>query len=98
MPIISFKNSATKDIAEQVISKASLRLLPKELHRIAFYKFCILEAAESLEELFSVPGLRLEALRGDRKGQYSIRINSKYRICFKWDKAKISAVEIIDYH
>jgi proteic killer suppression protein len=59
-----------------------------------------LEVAESLLELGVLPGNRLEALKGNRKGQYSIRINDQWRICFRWDAAKggFADVEIVDYH
>jgi toxin HigB-1 len=57
----------------------------------------ILNAATSLIDL-ALPGLRLEKLSGDRKGQYSIRINRQYRVCFKWDAGNAFEVEIVDYH
>jgi proteic killer suppression protein len=57
----------------------------------------LLDAASSLNDL-QLPGLRLEALKGDRKGQYSIRINDQYRICFEWRDGDAYDVEIVDYH
>jgi len=68
--------------------------------RQAWKRLEILEAATSLDELRALPSNRLEALRGDRRGQYSIRINNQWRICFKWSKgaAGPSNVEIVDYH
>jgi toxin HigB-1 len=59
-----------------------------------------LESARSLAELAAVPGNRLEALKGDRRGQHSIRINDQWRICFEWNEAEKAAydVEIVDYH
>ena len=58
----------------------------------------MLDDAESLKDLAAVPGNRLEALRGDRKGQHSIRINDQWRICFHWREGAAEGVEIVDYH
>ncbi len=58
----------------------------------------ILDAATSLKDLSGLPGNRLEALKGNRKGQYSIRINDRWRICFEWRKGIAENVEIVDYH
>ena len=74
------------------------RRLPSDLHRRAFKKLAILNAAVALENLKVPPGNALEALRGDRKGQYSIRINDQYRICFQWRDGNAFEVEIADYH
>ncbi len=60
-------------------------------------RLALLDAATSLRDL-QLPGLRLEALKGDRKGQYSIRINDQYRICFEWQDGDAHDVEIVDYH
>jgi toxin HigB-1 len=57
-----------------------------------------LDAAEALQDLAAIPGNRLEALRGDRKGQHSIRVNDQWRICFRWNNGKAHDVEIVDYH
>lgn len=65
---------------------------------IAARKLALLDAAETLEFLRSPPGNRLEALKGDRVGQHSIRVNDQYRICFRWTKAGPAEVEIVDYH
>ncbi len=72
--------------------------MPYKLHSKAQVKLARLSAAGSLEDLSSLPGNRFEALKGDRKGQYSVRINDQYRICFKWEKEHAAAVEITDYH
>lgn len=66
--------------------------------RAALRKLVMLDAAESLDDLRVPPGNRLEKLRGDREGQYSIRINQQWRICFAWTAAGPSDVEIVDYH
>jgi proteic killer suppression protein len=64
----------------------------------ALRKLDMLEAANALNDLRSPPGNRLEALKGNRKGQHSIRINDQWRICFVWTPAGPSNVEIVDYH
>ena len=66
--------------------------------KIATRKLAQLDAAETLEFLRSPPGNRLEALKGDRKGQFSIRINDQYRLCFRWTAAGPTDVELVDYH
>jgi proteic killer suppression protein len=68
------------------------------LAKIATRKLAQLDAAETLEFLRSPPGNRLEALKGDRKGQYSIRVNDRYRLCFRWTAGGPTDVEIVDYH
>jgi proteic killer suppression protein len=65
---------------------------------VATRKLAMLEAAQTLEFLRSPPGNRLEALKGDRNGQHSIRINDQYRICFRWTAEGPTDVEIVDYH
>jgi len=65
---------------------------------VAMRKLAQLDAAETLEFLRSPPGNRLEALKGDRAGQYSIRINDQYRLCFRWAVGGPEDVEIVDYH
>ncbi len=67
-------------------------------HRAARKKLEMLNAATSLEDLGLIPGNRLEALRGDREGQYSIRINEQWRLCFQWRDGDAYEVEIVDYH
>lgn len=65
---------------------------------VAERKLAQLEAAESLDFLASPPGNRLEALKGDRQGQHSIRINDQFRLCFRWTSEGAEDVEIVDYH
>ncbi|HLE25126.1 MAG TPA: type II toxin-antitoxin system RelE/ParE family toxin [Thermodesulfobacteriota bacterium] len=74
------------------------RKLPTQMLRPALRKLLILDAAESLVDLRIPPGNRLEKLKGDREGQYSIRINDRWRICFRWRGGDAYAVEITDYH
>lgn len=72
--------------------------MPADLHRRAFKKLAILNAAVQLENLRVPPGNHLEALRGERSGQHSIRINDQYRVCFAWRDGNAFDVEIVDYH
>jgi len=69
----------------------------QSIEKTARIRLELLEAATSLEDL-RLPGLRLEALKGDRRGQYSIRINDQFRICFAWRDGDSHDVEIVDYH
>lgn len=68
------------------------------IHRQIEKKLQILDMATNLEDLKQLPGNRFEALKGDRKGQYSIRINIQWRICFRWEDSEPFDVEIVDYH
>jgi proteic killer suppression protein len=96
--IYNFRNKATEDINYGRVTKNSLKLLPKTLHQKAQIKLARISAATSLEDLRELRGNRLETLQGDRQGQYSIRINDQYRICFRWLQENAYDVEIIDYH
>ncbi len=90
----SFADAETRKIFEGTVS----RKLPVAIQKAARRKLVYLDDAEDLRDLLAPPGNRLEALRGDRAGQYSIRINDQYRICFKWAQGKAKDVEIVDYH
>ena len=72
--------------------------LPTQIHRGALRKLLVLDAAEALQDLRIPPGNRLEKLKGNRKGQHSIRINDQWRVCFKWRDGDAYSVEIVDYH
>ncbi len=72
--------------------------LARPLQRAALRKLLLLDAAESLDDLRVPPGNRLEKLAGDRKGQYSIRVNDQYRVCFRWEGGDAHDVELVDYH
>jgi len=96
--INSFKNQASEDVFNGKATKAALRLCPKNIWKIAFRKLDQLDSVLSLEELHEPPGIRLEPLSRDRKGQHSIRINDQYRICFIWTETGPMNVEITDYH
>jgi len=96
--INSFRDQASADIFNGVDSKPARKACPQTLWRIAARKLDLLDSVTQLEDLKVPPGNRLEALTGDRKGQYSIRINEQYRICFRWTGAGVEDVEIVDYH
>ncbi len=98
MSIKNFKTEGTEDINYGKASKEALRLLPKDLHRKAQIKLARLGAVTSIQDLREIRGNRFEALKGDRKGQYSIRINDQYRICFRWENENAVDVDIVDYH
>ena len=97
MGIVSFKNRTSRDIAAGVITKITRRCLPVELHFRAQMKVAMINKAKTLADL-NVPGNNLEKLSGNRQGQWSIRINDRYRICFLWNSGSVSLVEITDYH
>ena len=91
------KNFTDKD-TRQLFEKRSARKLPANIQRVALRKLLQLNAAVELDFLRIPPGNRLEALKGDRAGQHSIRINDQWRICFKWKGGDAYDVEITDYH
>ena len=95
--IRSFRASGTEDIFNGEATKAARKTCPETLWSVAARKLDQLDSAESLSDLRVPPANRLEALKGDRKGQYSIRVNNRYRICFFWDDVP-EEVEIVDYH
>lgn len=92
--IASFRDAGT----EGLWKSGKSRSLPADLQRRAFKKLAILNAAITLDNLRVPPGNRLEPLRGDRSGRYSIRINDQYRVCFAWRDGNAFDVEIVDYH
>ena len=92
--IKSFADKETQRLFRGRKSKA----VPTELRERALSKLLVLNAATNIEDLRAPPGNRLEKLRGDREGQYSIRVNRQYRVCFSWIGADAHDVEITDYH
>ena len=92
--IRSFEDKETQKLFNRQFS----RKLPTEILQTARYKLEILDAAERLDDLRIPPSNRLEKLSGDRAGQYSIRINRQWRICFEWRDNGPYEVEIVDYH
>jgi proteic killer suppression protein len=98
MAIKSFKDYGTRDIAEERAGKAGRKKLPANLHTAAYRKLVFLDNANALADLAVWKSLRLEKLHGDRRDQFSIRINDHYRICFLWSGADALEVEVVDYH
>ncbi len=96
--IIDFDDKGAEDVYNGINSRLARKTLPVELRRIALRKFYFLENAANLKDLRMPPGNHLEALHGDRRGQHSIRINDRYRICFLWTERGPKQVEIVDYH
>ncbi|HHP7231138.1 MAG TPA: type II toxin-antitoxin system RelE/ParE family toxin [Xenococcaceae cyanobacterium] len=96
--IINYKYQGVKDIFNGDDTKYARRVCPQTLWKIARRKLDQLDFAASLNDLRSPPKNRLEALKGSREGQHSIRINDQYRICFIWSNDGVKDVEIVDYH
>lgn len=92
--IRSFRDSET----ERLFIRQGSRRLPPEIARAGLRKLVLLHSVESLQDLRTPPGNRLERLSGDREGQHSIRINERWRICFVWKDGDAYEVEIVDYH
>lgn len=92
--IKSFKGK----LAENIWKRQHVRSLAPAIQRAARRKLIQLDSAQDLNDLKSPPGNRLEALKGERRGQFSIRINDQYRICFQWIGKDADEVEIVDYH
>ena len=84
--------------AEKIWRGERSRRLPADIQQTARRKLRMLNAAAGLDDLRIPPANRLEALKGERNGQYSIRINDQWRICFRWNDGAASDVEIVDYH
>jgi toxin HigB-1 len=92
--IASFRDRETATVWEGRRS----RRLPSDIQAVALRKLRLLNAARRLDDLRIPPANRLEALKGDRSGQHSIRINNQWRICFVWRDGRAHEVEIVDYH
>jgi toxin HigB-1 len=90
----SFADPETEKVFQGIVS----RKLPPYIQKTARRKLVYLDDAEDLRDLLAPPGNRLEALHGTRAGQYSIRINEQWRICFFWEAGQAHSVEIVDYH
>ena len=83
---------------ERIFTRQFVRKFPRDIQQRVFMKLNAIDAATALEDLRLPPSNRLESLKGDRKGQYSIRINDQWRICFMWQDGHAEQVEIVDYH
>jgi proteic killer suppression protein len=95
--IINFKDRTTEDIYNGVNSKES-RKVPQNIHAVAIRKLDMINAAINVEDLKIPPGNRLERLKGDLTGFFSIRINDQYRIIFGFSQLNAFNVQIVDYH
>ena len=91
--IVSFADKATEKLFQGHRVRAFIAF-----ERAALRKLAMIDAAMRIEDLRVPPGNRLEALKGDRSGQYSVRINDQWRVCFRWKGGDAHDVEIIDYH
>ncbi len=92
--IKSFRNVA----AEAAWARRFVKGVPNDIIKVAHRKLMQIHNARTLDDLRAPPGNRLEALAGDRKGAYSVRINDQWRICFRWQDGDAHDVEIVDYH
>ncbi len=91
------KSFSCRDTAD-IWNERRPRRFPADIHQRALNKLALLNRASRLDDLRVPPGNQLEPLAGDRKGQHSIRINRKWRICFRWEGTDAYDVEIVDYH
>ena len=92
--ILSFADKETERIWNGEVS----RRLPTEIQSIARRKLRMINNARRLDDIRIPPANRLEALKGDMKGQHSIRVNDQWRICFRWSNAGVTDVQVVDYH
>jgi len=96
--IISFREGGTEDLFNGLNTRSARRACPRQLWSVARRKLDLLDSAAVLSDLAVPPGNRLERLGGDRRGQFSIRINDQFRICFVWAGTGPEQVEVVDYH
>jgi len=92
--IKSFRDKET----EKIFDREGSGKLPQNIQRTALLKLGVIDAADELQDLRIPPGNKLEKLSGNRAGQYGIRINNQWRICFRWSEGDAYDVEIVDYH
>lgn len=92
--IKTFRCKETQKVYKREFSKK----LPHDIQRIAYRKLLMIDSAIDIEDLKIPPANRLEKLSGDREGQYSIRVNKQFRICFRWESDSALDVEMVDYH
>jgi proteic killer suppression protein len=95
--LLMIKSFADKE-TEKLFNRTFSKKVPESIHIIARMKLEIIDAADSIQDLRIPPGNHLEKLSGNREGQYSIRINNQWRICFVWKEENAYRVEIVDYH
>ena len=92
--IKSFRDRDT----ERIFNRQRIKGFSLSIQKLAQRKLDLIDGADLIEDLRTPPGNRLEKLSGDRKGQYSIRVNDQWRICFRWKSGQATDVEIVDYH
>jgi toxin HigB-1 len=96
--IRSFADAATEDVFHGQATRRARQACPQVLWPVARRKLDQINRVRAVEDLRVPPGNRLERLRGKRSGQYSIRVNNQYRVCFRWEDGYADEVEITDYH
>ena len=96
--IRTFASQGTEDLFYGRSTKRARKTIPQSLWRQARKKLDAVDSAEVLADLKIPPGNNLEALKGERRGQHSIRVNDQYRVCFRWTEAGPEDVEVVDYH
>jgi len=96
--IVSFRDKGAEDVFDGRDTRNARKACPSDLVRVARRKLDLLNQAAALGDLRAPPNNRLEKLKGDRVGQYSIRINDQWRVCFRWTESGAEDVEIVDYH
>ncbi|MEM9276425.1 MAG: type II toxin-antitoxin system RelE/ParE family toxin [Cyanobacteria bacterium P01_F01_bin.143] len=92
--IRTFKDKET----QKIFNRQGSRKLPSNIQQVALRKLRMLNRAETIQDLRVPPANRLERLKGDREGQYSIRVNDQWRVCFDWKDGNALNVELVDYH
>ena len=83
---------------ERIFKRERVKRFPLQLQKVVQRKLDLLDGADFIEDLRTPPGNRLEKLSGYRQGQYSIRVNEQWRICFRWNSGQATEVEMVDYH
>jgi toxin HigB-1 len=96
--IVSFRDKGTEDVFDGRDTRNARKACPSDLVRVARRKLDLLNQAAALGDLRAPPNNRLEKLKGGREGQFSIRVNDQWRVCFRWTESGAEDVEIVDYH
>jgi proteic killer suppression protein len=84
--------------AEKIFNTEYVSRLPREIQKVVYRRLLNLNAAKTLNDLNAIPGNHLEKIKGNRVGQYGIRVNDRWRVCFEWVNGNAEDVEIVDYH
>jgi toxin HigB-1 len=96
--IVPFRDKGTEDVFDGRDTRNARKACPSDLVRVARRKLDLLNQAAALGDLRAPPNNRLEKLKGGREGQFSIRVNDQWRVCFRWTESGAEDVEIVDYH